>query len=227
MKDLFNYEKLNAIFSYIMYFLVTNFLFFISNITVLAFFVLFGVNDLSRNLPLFFISLIPFGASFTALLYTMGLLQRNKEISTIKDYFRSYKQNFIQSTLIWCIELIIIFILSINIIYSNTIPQGFIFKIFSTTILIILLLITPNIYILLSRFHFKTNDLVKAAVAIAFSKPGLTLSNAAIFLFGLILIDIKTSYTITFVASIIAYLLMYRNRNMLYSLMDKNIDEIN
>ena len=41
MKELFNYEKLYVVCSYVMYFLITNFLFIISNITVLAFCVVF------------------------------------------------------------------------------------------------------------------------------------------------------------------------------------------
>lgn len=226
MKELFNYEKLYVVCNYVMYFLITNFLFIISNITVLAFWLFFRSDDLIVNIVLFLISILPFGASFTALLYTMGLLQRNKEISIVRDYFKSYKQNFVQSTFIWCTELIIILMLLINIIYSNIVPMGEIVRIFATVVLIMLLIITPTIYILLSRFNLRTNNLIKTSVFIVFSKLGLTLSNMAIFLFGLVLLIIKPFYTIIIIASIVAYLLMYRNRNMLDRLIDENVNKI-
>lgn len=52
--------------------------------------------------------IITIGASFTAL-YTMTLrMIRNEENYIVKDFFKSFKENFYQSTIIWTIALLFI-----------------------------------------------------------------------------------------------------------------------
>ncbi len=47
------------------------------------------------------------GASFTAMHYTALKMVRNEEGYITRDFFRSFKQNFVQSTLIWLIMLVV------------------------------------------------------------------------------------------------------------------------
>ncbi|MBQ9607488.1 MAG: YesL family protein [Lachnospiraceae bacterium] len=54
------------------------------------------------SIPLFTI-----GASFTALYYVTMKMVRDEETYVTKDYFRSFKQNFRQGTVIWLILFII------------------------------------------------------------------------------------------------------------------------
>lgn len=52
------------------------------------------------------IPLITIGAAFTALYYVTMKMVRDEETYVTKDYFRSFKQNFIQSTVIWLVLLV-------------------------------------------------------------------------------------------------------------------------
>jgi len=53
------------------------------------------------------IPVITIGASFTAMHYVALKIVRNEEGYITKDFFKSFKQNFVQSTLIWFILLIV------------------------------------------------------------------------------------------------------------------------
>lgn len=53
------------------------------------------------------IPLVTIGASFTAMHYVALKIVRNEEGYITKDFFRSFKQNFVQSTIIWFILLIV------------------------------------------------------------------------------------------------------------------------
>lgn len=53
------------------------------------------------------IPIITIGASFTAMHYVALKIVRNEEGYITKDFFKSFKQNFVQSTIIWFILLIV------------------------------------------------------------------------------------------------------------------------
>ena len=54
------------------------------------------------------IPLVTAGASFTALYYVTMKMVRDEETYVTKDYFRSFRQNFRQGTIIWLIHFIIV-----------------------------------------------------------------------------------------------------------------------
>jgi uncharacterized membrane protein YesL len=53
------------------------------------------------------IPLFTIGASFTAMHYVSLKIVRNEEGYITKDFFRAFKQNFLQSTIIWIIMLLV------------------------------------------------------------------------------------------------------------------------
>jgi len=68
------------------------------------------------SLPIFTI-----GAAWTALYYVTVKMVKNEESYIWKDFFKSFKQNFRQATIIWIINLIVLafFITDISIIYGG------------------------------------------------------------------------------------------------------------
>jgi len=58
------------------------------------------------------IPIVTVGASLTAMHYTALKIVRNEEGYISRDFFRSFKANFKQSTILWLIELFVIFILA-------------------------------------------------------------------------------------------------------------------
>jgi uncharacterized membrane protein YesL len=69
----------------------------------------------------FFITSIPIftiGASFTALYTVTNKMVINKEKASVKDdYFKAFKDNFKQSTVIWIIDMIYIFLMYVQYMY--------------------------------------------------------------------------------------------------------------
>lgn len=56
------------------------------------------------------IPIITIGASVTAMHYVMLKMARNEEGYIVKDFFKSFKLNFKQATIIWLIMMVLIFV---------------------------------------------------------------------------------------------------------------------
>ena len=193
MSEFFNLEKLLTFFNYIFWFFMLNIFFSILNIPVILFFLFVGLSNITTYLPLFLVSLIPFGASFTALLYCMRKLVKYKDLDLFSDFIKGLKYNWKQSTLMWCGELFLIFLLSFNLRIFSTVY----YSLPLTCVFIVLMVLT-------------------------FTKPVVSIGNIVIFLFSLMLFEISPGTTVIFMASIVSYLIMFLNKNLLESLETKS-----
>lgn len=98
--------------------------------------------------------IVTVGASMTALHYVVLKMVRDEESYIVRSYFKSFRQNFKQATIIWLILLLVgavligdIFILSFSTIrFSNWI------RIALFTVIILVLLATMHLFPVLSRF---------------------------------------------------------------------------
>ena len=111
-KEDFIYNKLYTITGYIWYFTAGAFLFSICSIFLILTVLVYGDNLFTDGIIFFVISLSLEGPAVTALLSVMGRLIREKEITIVKDYFRDYKNNFLQA-------LSISFVLSILLAFVS------------------------------------------------------------------------------------------------------------
>lgn len=111
------------------------------------------------SLPLFTI-----GASTTALFYVIGKAVRDEDVKIIKDYWKSFKQNFKQATIIWMIIAVIFFIVYSNIsnikIFGNM--SRFILPV-QVAILIELGIVTIYIFPILSRYNMTMINAFKSS----------------------------------------------------------------
>lgn len=216
MTNFFNIEKLFTFFNYVFWFFILNLVFLVVNIPAVAFFMFIGISNIGTYLPLFLLALIPFGPSFTMLLYCTGKLIRNKDLDLFQDIKQGFKLNFKQSTLIWIVELIIIFALNTNIrFFSRYSPiLSGIFVLLS----IVLLLTSPYIYVLISRFSLSTKALIKNVVILAFTRPLISIGNVLAMVFTMILFEISPGTTFLFMGSILAFLINYCNKFLITEL---------
>ena len=83
------------------------------------------INFLSRLVDivvlnlLFLICSIPvvtMGASLTAMYYVTVKMVKNEESYIWRDFFKSFKQNFKQATIIWCLNLFAIVVLVVDVL---------------------------------------------------------------------------------------------------------------
>lgn len=84
------------------------------------------VADLVILNVLFVICSIPIftiGASWTALYFVMVRMVRKEEGYLIKDFFRSFKENFKQATLIWLLVLAVVAVFVGDVLIYNMMPE--------------------------------------------------------------------------------------------------------
>ena len=112
------------------------------------------------------IPIITIGASWTAMYYVTVKMVKNEESYVTRDFFKSFKQNFRQATVIWLINLIVLFVLGADaLIIRNglmkNLPQAFIVAmgIFAFFIVAIMVFVYP----LLSHFDNTIRNTIKNA----------------------------------------------------------------
>ncbi|MCI9069141.1 DUF624 domain-containing protein [Clostridium sp.] len=219
MNNIFNIQKILNFFNYVFYFFVLNLVFLFFNIPLLSFIFLIGISNIETCLPLFLITLIPFGPSITMLIYCMGKLIKNKDLDLVSDIKLSLKLNFRQAFFVWSLELLIIFILNVNIKFFSkySVILSGIFLLIS----LMILFISPYIYVLISRFSMNTKDIVKNSIILTFTRPIISIANILSIIFTLILFEISPGTTFLFIGSILAFLISYCNKFLLSELENK------
>ena len=216
MSNIFNLQKILNFFNYVFYFFVLNLVFLFFNIPLLSFVFLIGISKIGIYLPLFLITLIPFGPSITMLLYCTGKLIRNKDLDLMTDIKLGLKLNFKQSLIIWILELVLIFVLNINIkFFSN---YSIILSAIFILISLIILFISPYIYVLISRFSMNTKDVIKNSFILVFTRPIISIANIFSIVFTLILFEMSPGTTFLFIGSVLAFLISYCNKFLLTEL---------
>ena len=222
MFNFINIEKILTLFNYIFYFLVLNLFFFILNIPIVLFFLFVGISNITTYLPLFLLCAIPFAVSFTTLIYCMNKLIKDGEISLVNDFIKGIKSNFKNTTIIWIVELFLIFILFTNIKFFSLVSKNILLSSLSTCMLVLLLLITPHIFMLTSKFSINIKNTIKSAFILTITRPIITISNIVCLLTTLILFEINPGTTVLFMASISTFLLAFINKDLLKELETKS-----
>ncbi|NLK22273.1 MAG: YesL family protein [Epulopiscium sp.] len=117
---------------------------------------------------LFCIPIVTAGASTTALFYVAGKRVRKEEGYLFRDFWKSFKMNFMQSTIVWIILLIAYFILYVNIMNIGNVGTMARF-IMPIQIIILIELVVMSIYMfaLLSRFYMTIGGLFKTSLIMA------------------------------------------------------------
>lgn len=218
MSEIFSLDKIFDTFNYIFWFFLLNLFFMVLNIPLVLFFIFVGISDIFSYLPLFLLCLIPVGPTITALLYCMGKLIRDKSINVFSDFVKGLKLNTLQSTIFWCMELLIAFMLYSNIKFFSTVNYNLVLTCIFAALLILILLVTPYIFILISRFSMKSMDIIKASFILTFTRPILTISNILVLIVSLILFEISPGTIILFVSSIVTFLLSFTSKSLLAEL---------
>lgn len=131
------------------------------------------------------IPIITIGASTTALFYCTLKLHKDQDISTWRFFWRSFRSNFLQSTLIWILLLAAVLLLWLERIAIGTMPQEArqIFKLMLTAAGIAVGLTALYIFPTVASFKNKTGKLFSHTLYFIFKKPGYAVAIAAITCF--------------------------------------------
>lgn len=216
--ELFNLERILGFCEKFLYFLKINCLFLLSNLPVLLFFLFVGISQVRIYLPLFLLCLIPAGPAVSAVFFSMNRMLRGTETGAWKDYKTGYQDTWGLKCLLAVIQCLLIWMFWTNVeFFSVQIPF------LPLTVLFFLLfagvvLMTPNLYLLASRYHMRVQDYFRGAAILLVTKPVLTIGNLAVAAFILMLLEIRAGTVVLFMASIYGFLVVFMNRNVMQAL---------
>lgn len=113
------------------------------------------------------------GAATTAKYYVLMKIVRGEDGNIIKDYFKSFKENFKQTTVIWLIQLVLIAVIAIDWAWimdkglSNT---SLIVKIGTGFVSLVVIFVTMTIFPFVARFKVTIKEAFKAAILFSYLK---------------------------------------------------------
>ena len=143
-----------------------------------------GVLWLICSLPL-----VTIGSASTALYYVTVKCIRHERGSLTKSYFRAFRENFRQGTLLWLLLVLYVLIglLNARALGSMGVGQGSALHYLVRLLLLLPLLLFPWLFAFLSRFQNSVGGTLKFSAYLALRHFGVTLLLAAeLALFGLV-----------------------------------------
>lgn len=130
---------------------------------------------------LFLITCIPIftiGASMTALHYVTLRMVSGEEGAVSKDYFRSFRQNFRQATVIWLILVAFALLLSydIRLVWNGGGYVNTVVKVLSVIAGVALVMVLLYVFAILAKFNNSVKGTIRNAVAISLAAFPKTVS---------------------------------------------------
>lgn len=109
------------------------------------------------------------GASWTAMYFVTIRMVRKEESYVIRDFFRSFRENFKQATVIWLISLIAIGVFAGDVIIYRMIPEQIPKALMIAVLVLAYLVLGTVIYVfpMLSRYHNTIKGTIKNAFLVS------------------------------------------------------------
>ncbi len=160
-----------------------------------------------------YLCLLPIGPAYTGLLYSMGKMLHDKDISVIRNYWKSYRHNFKQALSVWALLSLMMILLSVIILNSYSA-----FYYLQLIAFVILFMMCLYIFPVISRFETTIRQIMVLAFYSIFSQFKLTIFMVMMIVFSAMLLLIIPSMAILLVASILSMLIMIILKDFLKAL---------
>ena len=221
MDELFHIEKVLGFCEKVCYFFTVNLLFVISNFPILLFLLFIGAGQIRECLPLFLLCLIPMAPALSAVMYTMNRLIHGTEGKAVKDYKKGYCSDFLQKVGLGAGQMLVIIMCWTNIEFFTLQVRIFPFTIIFMILFAAAVLVTPNLYMLASRYEMKNIQIAKTAVTLLIAKPVSALGNIVALGVVLAAFEISAGTTVLFMGSAYGFLVMFMKQSVLRKLESK------
>ena len=201
--------------------------------------VILNIIAIICSIPIFTI-----GATWTAVYFVTIRIVRKEEGYVIRDFFRSFKENFKQATIIWILALIIGAIILVDILIYRVMPDKMpqIVMIVVSIFAFLMLGTTAYVFPLLSRFHNTIKNTIKNAFILSIANVPYTILFIVLLILPFVLLDFlivtlfllfeqsnekrnisKIIFSICYACAIVTFYILFKNRNIgLYSFCRKN-----
>lgn len=133
---------------------------------------------------LFSVPVVTIGASTTAAYYTMVKGIRKKRGYIWKNFWKSFKMNFVPATILWVLSVALDFLFAFNIYYSFNFIAGYVaYALMAVYALILILLVMTQMYLfpVLSRFNMKLKEIMKTCFFLGIKHLPFTVIMIVIF----------------------------------------------
>lgn len=221
MEELFQIEKVLGFCEKVCYFFMINLLFIVSNIPVLLFLLFVGAGQIRECLPLFLICLIPMAPALSSVMYAMNRLIRGTEGKPFQDYKKGYCSDILQKIELGAGQVLVILLCWTNIEFFTLQMRIFPLAVLFILLFVTAVLVTPNLYMLASRYKMKNIQTVKAAVTLLIARPVSTLGNIVALGIVLAAFEISAGTTVLFMGSTYGFLVMFMNQGVMRQLENK------
>lgn len=140
------------------------------------------------------IPVITAGASITAMYYVTLKMVRNEEAYIVRSFFKSFKQNFKQATIINLIMLLIGLVLYVDLNVSKAMQGGAgqIFQVIFMAFVLIYFILFLYVYPVLARFYNTIKNTIKNALFMAIRHLPYTVVMVLIAVCPLLLLLVKS-----------------------------------
>ncbi|MCM1264451.1 MAG: DUF624 domain-containing protein [Butyrivibrio sp.] len=160
------------------------------------------------------IPVITAGAAFTAMHFVLLKIVRGEEGYLVRGFFKSFKQNFRQATILWLMILgvIALIVVDLVILSSSVMDMPRIYTILILAVALLMLIIGVYIFPVLARFDNSIKNTIRNAFFISFlNLPKSILMVVVLFLPAVIAYFISYSviFVILFGISVPAYISAY------------------
>lgn len=148
--------------------------------------VILNIIAIICSIPIFTI-----GATWTAMYFVTIRIVRKEEGYVIRDFFRSFKENFKQSTIIWLIALMIGAIILVDILIYRMMPDKIPQIIIIVVSILAFLMLGTTVYVfpLLSRFHNTIKNTIKNAFILSVANIPYTIFFIILLMLPFVLLD--------------------------------------
>lgn len=218
MAELFNMERVLGFCERVCYFFMINLLFVVSNLPVLLFLLFVGGSQIRECLPLFLLCMIPMAPALSAVFYSMNKLIHGMEGNAWKDYKKEYCSDFRQTIMLGAGQVLVIFVFVTNMeffaVQVMVLPLAVIFAVLAAAAV----LVTPNLYMLASRYEMKNLQIVKAGVTLLIARPIAALGNIVSLAIVLMAFELVAGTTVLFMGSVYGFLVMFMNQAVMRDL---------
>lgn len=188
------------------------------NLPVLLFFLFVGISQLRVYLPLFLFSLLPAPLSLSALFFCMNRVTRGTQTGVFCDFKQGYMHDIPRKLKLGALQLAAILIFWTNTeFFARQLP------VLPLTILFFLLflftiLLTPYLYLLVSRYEMDLRSIVRTSCILMFTNPAGTLGNVAVLGVLLMALEISPGTAVLFFTSIYGFFIVFLNKPMMRKL---------
>lgn len=139
------------------------------------------------------------GAAFTGMHFVLLKIVRGEEGYLVRGFFKSFKQNFKQATILWLIMLFIIALIAADFIILNAgMELPVVYRMLILAVALILLMIAVYVFPVLARFDNTIKNTLRNAFLIAFLNLPKTILMVLLFFLPLVISYFLTSYSVLF-----------------------------